>query len=66
MNVVMVGDVIRGYCSGIFGDAWGQLRVEAVGADWVVVRDSDGKTWLASGPDIHNILYPETDRSHFN
>lgn len=35
-----VGDLLEGYCDGWFGrDSYGDKRVEAVGADWVVVRE---------------------------
>ena len=35
-----VGDVLYGYCEGVFGrDSYGEKRVEAIGADWVVVRE---------------------------
>ena len=36
---IMVGSVLYGYCSGVFGrDGYGPHRVEAIGADWIVVR----------------------------
>jgi hypothetical protein len=38
-----VGDVVHGFCGGIFGRAHCDCsRVEALGPDWVVVRDLDG------------------------
>lgn len=38
-----VGDVLHGYCGGTFGrDHYACCAVEAVGPDWVVVRDLDG------------------------
>lgn len=38
-----VGDILYGYCGGAFGrDRYGEKRVEAIGADWVVARE-DGK-----------------------
>jgi hypothetical protein len=36
---VAVGDVLHGYCGGIFGDFYGEKTVEAIGAGWVVVRE---------------------------
>lgn len=34
-----VGDILYGFCGGEFGrDSYGDKRVEAIGADWVVVR----------------------------
>lgn len=37
-----IGSLLHGYCDGFFGrdvDPNGALRVEAVGADWIVVRE---------------------------
>lgn len=37
-----VGDTLYGFCGGAFGrDSYGDKRVEAIGADWVVVRGED-------------------------
>jgi hypothetical protein len=36
-----VGDLLDGYCSGAFILGPEQVRVEAIGADWVVVRSTD-------------------------
>lgn len=49
MTTVRVGSVFRGYCGGRFGrDGYGTKRVEAIGADWVVVRyEADGRPDLA-------------------
>jgi hypothetical protein len=36
-----VGDVIYGFCGGIFGrDSYSNKRVEFIGADWVVCRET--------------------------
>ena len=44
-----VGDVLYGFCGGWFGrDSYGDKRVEAIGADWVVVRDDTGAPQFAS------------------
>lgn len=41
------GDVIHGFCGGSFGrDSYACRRVEAVGPDWIVTRNS-----FASKPD---------------
>lgn len=41
---VEIGTLLNGYCNGFFGrDSYGEKRVEGVGADWVVVREDDGK-----------------------
>lgn len=35
-----VGDILYGFCGGSFGrDSYEDKRVEAIGADWVVVRE---------------------------
>jgi hypothetical protein len=37
-----IGSLLHGYCDGLFGrdiDPNGALRVEAVGADWIVARE---------------------------
>lgn len=36
-----VGDLLDGFCSGAFTLGPEQVRVEAIGADWVVVRSTD-------------------------
>jgi len=36
-----VGDKLYGYCGGEFGrDSYGDKRVEAIGGDWVVARET--------------------------
>lgn len=38
-----IGDVLSGFCGGWFGrDSYDDKRVEAIGSDWVVVRDERG------------------------
>ena len=38
--MIRVGSLLYGYCGGEFGrDSYGTKRVEAIGADWIVVRD---------------------------
>jgi hypothetical protein len=45
---VRIGAVISGYCGGAFGrDGLGNKRIEALGADWVVVRYDDGRVGTA-------------------
>lgn len=45
MNLARVlhpGDKLYGYCEGFFGrESYGEKIVEAVGRDWVVVREDD-------------------------
>lgn len=37
-----VGVVLYGFCGGYFGrDSYADKRVEAIGADWVIVRNLD-------------------------
>lgn len=43
-----VGDVLYGFCGGAFGrDSYADKRVEAIGADWVVVREDNGAVGFA-------------------
>lgn len=49
-----VGGILYGYCGGFFGrDSYGEKRIEAIGADWVVVREEDGTPNCA--------LFPSSD-----
>lgn len=44
-DFLRVGDVLYGFCGGHFGrDSYDDKRVEAVGSDWVVVREEYSKT----------------------
>jgi hypothetical protein len=37
------GDTLGGFCNGAFGrDSYGDKRVEAIGPDWVVARETEG------------------------
>jgi hypothetical protein len=47
----MVGETIPGYCCGHFDlDTYdNDLRVEAVGVDWIVFRGDDGRIHFYSG-----------------
>lgn len=41
--MLRIGDLLHGYCRGCFGrDSYDNKRVEAIGADWIVVREEDG------------------------
>lgn len=45
---IRVGTVLYGFCGGAFSrDSYGSKRVEAMGADWVVVRDEWGRPEFA-------------------
>ena len=42
-----VGEVFTGFCEGFFGrDSYGDKRVEAYGADWIVCREIDNNIVL--------------------
>lgn len=41
--MIRVGTMLYGYCGGIFRDDYGDKRVEAIGADWIVVRNERGE-----------------------
>lgn len=52
-----VGQVLYGYCNGKFGrDSYGDKRVEAIGADWVVVRES-GRVGIYGGAPEELVQY---------
>lgn len=36
---MLVGTLLRGYCGGVFRNVYAKKRIEAIGADWIVVRD---------------------------
>ena len=59
---LQIGQLLYGYCGGIFGrDSYSTKRVEDIGVDWVVVRNEDGSPDFACGPNIHNDLQEYTD-----
>jgi len=66
MKSLLVGQVLYGFCGGTFGrDSYSDKRIEAVGADWVVVRESSSQQPnFASGPDIHRELIEYTKEEH--
>lgn len=38
-----VGDMLYGFCGGFFGrDSYDDKRIEGIGSDWVVARESSG------------------------
>lgn len=48
-----VGQMLYGFCGGAFGrDSYADKRIEAIGVDWVVVRDEYGHPGFYQG-------YPE-------
>lgn len=38
---LQIGQILYGYCGGLFEDSYEHKRVEAVGVDWVVAREID-------------------------
>lgn len=44
------GNIIHGFAHGAFGrDSYDCRRVEAVGADWIVTRNTNGEVELCAG-----------------
>ncbi len=61
----LVGSVIHGFAGGAFGrDSYACRRVESIGADWVLTRNTRGEVEMVSG--AYNIPTPEeaANRSH--
>ncbi len=56
-----VGDMIHGHIGGWFGrDFYECARVEAIGYDWVVVRNDHGRSFATSvAPDRASVLRTE-------
>ncbi len=58
---LMVGQMLYGFCGGEFGrDSYLDKRVEAVGFDWVVVREDNGVAKFAFNVD-HEALIKESE-----
>lgn len=50
MAEIRVGTVLYGFCHGAFGrDSYADKRVEAIGADWVVARATNGSVQVFYG-----------------
>lgn len=57
---LQIGQKLYGYCGGVFGrDSYDNKHVEAVGIDWVVVREDDGTPNFASG--LEDMEFLQTD-----
>ena len=59
---LQIGQILYGFCGGHFGRdfaAYHDKRIEAVGVDWVVVRDEKGNPNFACGVDT--IKFLQTD-----
>ncbi len=50
MPKLKVGKTLYGYCEGYFGHNWNDKIIEAIGRDWIVVRDSEGYILTATFP----------------
>lgn len=50
-QTLTIGDVLTGHCDGVFGqDSYAPRQIEAVGSDWIVVRDlEDGEAMFHTG-----------------
>ncbi len=47
---IHVGSLLRGYCHGVFGrDSYDDKHVEAIGPDWVIVRETSGGVLMFGG-----------------
>ena len=58
MNQLQIGQILYGYCGGFFGrNSHEDKRIEAIGIDWVVVRDvySGGEPEFGCTVDGRNI-----------
>lgn len=45
---IVAGTNLYGFCGGFFGrDSYGDKVVEAIGPDWIVVREDDGTATFA-------------------
>ena len=51
MTKLLIGQILYGFCGGYFGrDDYGDKRIEAIGADWVVARHiSEGDVTFYTG-----------------
>lgn len=60
--MLRVGTVLYGFCGGWFGrDSYGDKRVEAVGADWVVAREDNGDVVFYAGDPERLLEYNDPD-----
>jgi len=55
---LQIGQKLYGYCGGYFSrDHYDDCRIEAIGYDWVVVRNENGSVDFAEG--IHVLKFLE-------
>lgn len=56
--ILPIGTILYGYCGGAFGrDSYEAKRVEAIGMDWIVVRNKDGDTRFADDSDVEDSIH---------
>jgi len=54
---LQIGQKLYGYCGGVFGrDSYANKRIEALGIDWVVVREENGKPNFVVGQEAIEFL----------
>lgn len=55
--MLYIGQMLYWYCGGYFGrDSYDDKRIEALGVDWVVARETNGEVVFCSGENIHEKL----------
>jgi hypothetical protein len=65
MNPLQVGEVIHGFCGGAFGrDSYKCRRVEAIGADWAVTRNTVGDVECVTGRSLRIAIQEKSNRSY--
>lgn len=47
--MIRIGTILYGYCGGAFGDSYENKRIEVIGADYVVARDTRGNVHFYEG-----------------
>jgi len=48
--LLQIGQTLYGYCGGYFDDGYmNPFRIEAIGYDWIIVRDINGNPQVAIG-----------------
>jgi hypothetical protein len=62
-----VGDIIHGFAEGAFGrDSYTCRKIEAVGRDWIVVRNEYGDVGICSGRDSLILCQRNRHRNQFD
>lgn len=60
-DVLRVGHTVYGYCGGLWGNdglVYDTRRVEAIGEDWVILRDESGDAVAYWGDPESLLQYP--------